>query len=63
MGETAKYCPFRLLARYTGLKQGRIQPVVWGGGEQLIGPHQTLPTPKLGFLLGFRSLYFGNAQK
>ena len=35
----------------------------FGGGVELVGPCQTLTTPKLGFLLGFRPLYFENAQK
>ena len=34
-----------------------------GGGGQLVGPRQTLPIPKLGFLLGFRPLYFENDRK
>ena len=48
----------------SGGEQGRIQPVVFSGVEgQLVGPRQTLPTPNLGFLLGFRPLYLGSAQK
>ena len=43
--------------------QWRIKPVFFWGGGQLVGPRQTLPTPKLVFLLGFRPLYLGNAQK
>ena len=43
--------------------RARADPAGRLGGGQLVGPRQTLPTPKLGFLLGFRPLYFGNAQK